>query len=397
MPAPPGPRNILFLNHNSRGVGTFYRCWHLARQLARSGLRVTLVTGSPNRRILARSSSEDGVLITETPNLLTNMYALGSGYGAIGIPYRVVYSLRQRFDLIHAFDHKPNVLLPAVLRSKMKETPLVADWSDWWGQTTDGTGLQERKAKPVVRLETFMEEYIHTEADWVTTISTGLRQRAVSLGIPPDRISCIPSGAPDDLIMPLDKTHCRAELQISPGTFLLGYVGIGIEDLEMMADALLLLRRLRKNLKLGIVGPVETVTQLNEPALREGITWFGRIPFHRLSLYLGACDAFVLPMRDSTVNRNRWPNKFGDYIAAGRPVLCSNVGDVARIVESERCGLVWNDGSDLISAIESLVDDPGLANELGARARYVAEHELSWEALARQFVAVYRNMWGGAI
>jgi len=391
------PRNILLLNHNSRGVGTFYRCWHLARQLARSGRRVTLVTVSPNRRILPQSSAEDGVWIVETPNLLTNMYALGSGYGAIGIPYRIVNSLRQPFDVVHAFDHKPNVLLPAILLSRMKETSLVADWSDWWGRTADGSGLQERRAKAVVRLEEFMEEYIHSEADWVTTISTGLRERAISSGIPSERISCIPSGAPSDLILPLDKTSCRKELQISRATFLLGFVGIGIEDLEMMADALLLVRRLRKNVRLGIIGPAETKTELNEPALREGITWFGRIPFHRLSLYLGACDAFVLPMRNNTANRTRWPNKFGDYIAAGRPVLCSNVGDVARIVESERCGLVWNDGSDLISAIESLVDDPGLANELGARARYVAEHELSWEALARQFVAVYRNMWGGAI
>jgi glycosyltransferase involved in cell wall biosynthesis len=320
------------------------------------------------------------------------MYALGSGYGAIGIPYRIVYSLRQQFDLIHAFDHKPNVLLPAILHNKMKQTPLVADWSDWWGRTADGSGLQEHKTRPVVGLETFMEEYIHAEADWVTTISTGLRQRAISLGIPPGRISCIPSGAPDDLIVPLDKASCREELQISPTAFLVGYVGIGIEDLEMIADALLLLRKARREVSLGIIGPIGENTRLDEPQLREAIVPFGRVPFHKLPLYLGACDAYVLPMRNSVVNRTRWPNKFGDYLAGGRPVLCSNVGDVATIVRSEECGFVWNNIHELCQGIEILMEDASLASRMGERARQLAEGRLSWQRLASEFAEVYRKV-----
>ena len=118
---------------------------------------------------------------------------------------------------------------------------------------------------------------------------------------------------------------------------------------------------------------------------------FGRIPFDQLPLYLGASDAFVLPLRDTVVNRTRWPNKFGDYIAAGRPILCSNVGDVARIVEEERCGVVWSDLAEFIDGAKALIDNQPAADAIGAAARRVAEGRLSWSSLALQFLSVYQH------
>jgi glycosyltransferase involved in cell wall biosynthesis len=340
---------------------------------------------------------EEGVQVTETPNLLTLMYALGSGYGAIGIPYRILYTLGNRFDLVHSFDQKPNVLLPAIFRAKLKNTPLVADWSDWWGSTSDGTGLQERKMKPVVKLETSMEEFIHREADWVTTISTGLMARAVSLGIPSGRVSWIPSGAPSDVIRPLDRAQCRERLGISPSVFLLSHLGMGEEDLSMVLPALSAARHKRPEIRLGVIGPVGDPAAFERPELRESVVLFGRVPFDQLSIYLGASDAFVLPLQDTVVNRTRWPNKFGDYISAGRPVLCSPVSDVARYVESGKCGILWRDSSELASSIEFLMDNPAEASQMGQRARMLAEGELSWDTLAERFAAVYRGTIGDEV
>jgi len=386
-------KRILFLNHNDRGVGTYHRCWHLARHLAKSGFHVSLLTVSPKRRVWPQSSQDEGVEVTETPNLLTLMYALGSGYGAIGIPYRILYSLRNPFDLVHSFDHKPNVLLPAIFRTKLKNTPLVADWSDWWGFTSDGSGLQEGKVRPVVRLETAMEEFIHREADRVTTISTGLMARSLSLGIPADRVTWIPSGAPSDVIHPLDKVSSKERLGLSPSAFLLTHLGMGEErNLSMVLPALSTVRKRRPEVRLGVIGPLRKPGALGQPGLKRNLVLFGRIPFEQLPVYLGASDAFVLPLEDTVVNWTRWPNKFGDYIAAGRPVLCSNVGDVATFVREEGCGLVWKDTAELIDAIERLMDDPDLALRMGERARQLSEGRLSWSQIASQFVGVYSRI-----
>ena len=379
------------LNHNLRGVGTFYRCWHLAKELVRSGHEVLVFTVSPDRRVLPRVSIQDGLTIVETPNLLDLVNGLGTSYGVLGIPLRMLVAARRRADVIHAFDHKPNVFLPAMLARAFSGSPLVVDWADWWGFAPDGSGIEEWRGWPVTHLENVMEESIHKRADQVTTISTGLRDRALSLGIPSSKVRWIPSGAPIESIQPLDKLRCKEELGLPPSTFLIGFVGSGANDLDLVMPALTLLRRERPTIRLGLVGTSPRFTGVLGSESREMTISFGPIPFTRLPTYLGACDAFVLPLRDNVYNRTRWPNKFGDYLAAGRPVLCSDVGDVADIVRSRNCGFVWGDPTDFVVAVETLVDDEALMAEMGGRAREVAETRLSWPKLASEFLEVYRH------
>lgn len=380
---------ILMLNHNLSGEGSFYRCWHLAGRLSSRGMSVTLMTVSPTRRVSPHLETKDGVSILETPNLLNLVYGVGSGYGVLGIPYRLFASLRGRFDVVHAFDHRPNVALPSLVYRRLRKVPLVADWADWWGYTSDGSGLQENRAWPIIRLENALEEYVHTTADYVTTISSGLRNRALALGIPPNRVRWIPSGAPCDEIRPLDQESCRRHLGISVSHFLLGYVGSGVGDLEIVLPVLRRLQKSDPGIRLAVIGPADIFRTLARPEMHGGVIFFDRVPFLDLPTYLGACDAFLLPLRNTVFNRTRWPNKFGDYLAAGRPILCSDVGDAARIVRSQGCGVVWKDLEELHSGVDEIRHDKDLADVMGGRARETAESRVNWDDLAGDFAALY--------
>ena len=373
------------LNDNLRGEGSFYRCWHLARALVRAGHEVCLITVSRNRRILPREDHSGGLRLIESPNLLDLVYGLGPGYGIVGIPYRMITAVRNRFDIVHAFESSPNVLLPGMFSRALNRHPLVVDWSDWWGFSQDGSGLHERRHWPAPQLANAMEEFFHRKADWVTTISTGLKDRAVSLGIPSDRVRWIPSGAPADTITPMDMNLCRRELGIPSSTYLIGYVGSQVGDVEILSPALHMLRQAHPHVKIGAIGPPPS-------ALRDfhgAAIPFGPVPFSRLPVFLGACNSFALPLRDTVFNRTRWPNKFGDYLAAGRPILCSNVGDVARIVESEGCGVVWTDLSEFVDGVELLMDSKESTDAMARASRDVAEGRLSWERLSAEFLELY--------
>lgn len=378
---------VLMLNGDIRGVASFWRCWHLGTELVRIGHKVTLLTVSATRRALPRTELSDGFTLIESPNLLDLVYGVGPGYGLLGLPYRMMKVSRRGFDLVHAFEHKPNVLLPAVFSRALNNCPLVADWADWWGLTSDGSGSQEGRHWPVPIFETALEEFMHRRAERVTTISAGLRDRALSLGIPASRVHHIPSGAPTEAIHPMDKGLCRRELGISPSPFLLGYVGSDDRDLDLLAPGLSAHRPGRPTIRLAIAGPKPPPAV----AAADGVLPFGRLPFSRLEIFMGACDALVLPQRDNVFNRARWPNKFGDYLAAGRPILCSRVGDVARIVEEEGCGLTWRDTSEFLDGVDRLIEDAPGAERMGAAARRVAEGRLSWRNLALQFLSVYRS------
>ena len=392
MPAQQDSLRFLMLNHNRQGVGSFYRCWHLARGLSDLGHRVTIVTVSPTHRLRPTVSRQRGLMIIETPNLLDLVYGVGSGFGILGIPYRAVLAARAEFDVVHAFDHKPNVLIPALLGSTLNDVPWIADWADWWGFTRDGSGLQERRRWPIPQMENAAEEFAHRRADWVTTISTGLRERAISLAIPPERATWIPSGAPSDLIQPEEKGSCRRALELPADSFLLGYVGSEMGDVDLLIPFVRSLRAKHSAVRLALIGPKYRHGRLSDAEARGDIINFGGVPFSKLSTYLGACDAFILPLRDTVFNRTRWPNKFGDYLAAGRPILSSDVGDVARIVAEEQCGMVWRDLQDLSDAAVTLLEDDSVSQEMGARARQVAENRLSWRTLVPQFVSVYRQL-----
>lgn len=389
MSPPTNPFRILLLNDNIRGVGSFYRCWHLARELVRLGHEVCLVTVSPDRRLIPRREVIDGVKLVESPNLLDLVYGLGPGYGVVGIPYRVAALAKDGFDVVHTFESRPNVVVPATVLRAMEGVPLIVDWADWYGFTRDGSGLHERRRWPVPWWENALEEFAHRRADWVTTISSGLRDRAIALGISADRIRWIPSGAPDETIRSLDIVACRRELGIPIETFLVGFVGSQVGDLEMVFPGLRTLRRNHPQVMLGVIGP--STPDLRASGLRDAIVPFGPVPFQRLPIYLGACNAFILPLRGTVFNRTRWPNKLGDYLAAGRPVLCSDVGDVARIVQEEGCGIVWKDLADLVHGVESLIDDSATANFMGGESRRVAEGRLSWRAITQEFLRVYQD------
>lgn len=48
--------------------------------------------------------------------------------------------------------------------------------------------------------------------------------------------------------------------------------------------------------------------------------------------YLSVADAFLIPMKDNPVNQARWPRKICEYMTAGRPTICTRVGDIAELI-----------------------------------------------------------------
>ena len=73
----------------------------------------------------------------------------------------------------------------------------------------------------------------------------------------------------------------------------------------------------------------------------DGRLWqTGYVPDHQAATYLACADVMCMPMTDTAANRGRLPNKLLDYMAAGRPVVASPVGDVKLIVQNYGIGLL---------------------------------------------------------
>jgi len=80
-------------------------------------------------------------------------------------------------------------------------------------------------------------------------------------------------------------------------------------------------------------------------------------------------------------------------MAAGVPVIASNVGGIPEIVEHERTGLLIENSPEAIaSAVRRLRDDRALAQSLAAEARRRVEQRFSVDRMVTDTIAVYEAL-----
>lgn len=377
---------LLFLNHNYRDGGTFYRAMPMAEQVAAQGHHVTLMTVSRKNCWRVTWSTVNDVQLVETSNW--GQDNSGEGYGLPDNIYRFIHALSHRYDIIHMFDHKPNATI-AGLAGRLRGARLIADWADWWGGPGGINDIPKRRVPAVGAFEQWWEEQSKRWADGVVTISTVLQQRAIALGIPPERVLYLPTGAPVERIRPIDRATARLELGIPVEQQIIGFIGMGQGDLEIVMNAI----RSLPEVCLMVIGAKNPVVwaQAETIGVADRLWQTGFVPDEQVGLYLACADLMCLPMSDRAANRGRLPNKLLDYMAAGRPTVANPIGDIKTILERHPVGLLAQE-HEFGAAIARLLSDRSLADALGAHARYVAEEVFSWRRLTPQLLEFYQQI-----
>jgi glycosyltransferase involved in cell wall biosynthesis len=93
------------------------------------------------------------------------------------------------------------------------------------------------------------------------------------------------------------------------------------------------------------------------------------IPFERVPSVLNSAGVIVIPQKHAAGSVGQLPAKLIDAMAAGRPIVSTAVGDIPKWL-ANGAGLVVppNDPPALARAIQSLLDQPEKANNLGRQA-----------------------------
>jgi glycosyltransferase involved in cell wall biosynthesis len=228
----------------------------------------------------------------------------------------------------------------------------------------------------------------------LTVISSFLERCALRLGADRRNVLRLPSGAPIDAIVPRDKEESRARLglEINPGTVAIVYTA------NYHHDENFILRSVRAALDrtgdsrflVFAVSPPFTPGNLVKHGVADVVHEVGRRPFSEMPSWLGAADLLLLPYPDTVFNRSRWPNKIGDYLAAGRPTVTNRTGDFVELFRTREIGITAGSSPE---AYGQAIADAILARDRwgawGATARKLAEDELSWEHLAKELEAFW--------
>lgn len=378
--AQPGALRICMLLHKDVSHDTRVR--REAAALAEAGHEVTVVHLPPP------GAASNGLPFALQPATLKrgrNRLPHGARLGAEAARL-ALGAVASRPDAIHA--HDAAMLLPGLLAARRSGAKLVYDSHEL------ATGVPYRGgAWPAV--VTAAERLGTPRADATITVSDGIAARLSAryrLRRPPAVVRNLPDLPPPGASPARD---LRRDLGIGDAPLVLhqGAVAPG-RGCEILLAALGLLPDVHV-LFLGAAGP--HAERLRALAVERGVAerthLLGPVSPATLLSHTAQADVGVSLLQDNCENhRLALPNKLFEYVAAGLPVVVSDLPEAARLVRQRgigRCAVPDDPGSVAAALGETLArqDDEVLRRRLANAAS-----ELSWKTEKRRLLDLYESL-----
>jgi glycosyltransferase involved in cell wall biosynthesis len=167
-------------------------------------------------------------------------------------------------------------------------------------------------------------------------------------------------------------------------------------NLEVLVDAMRYVQH--PDVVLVVLGEGLLLHRLQQIARQEGLK--GRVFFHAAvpqGALLGltaAAEAGVIPYQSTCLNNHYCtPNKLFEFIAAGLPILATDLPEIRRIVEGHGIGLVGDTSSPrkLAALMDDFFSDTQRLAAWKARAA-VARQSICWEQEEKKLAEIYEGL-----
>lgn len=305
-----------------------------------------------------------------------------------------VVDLAKDFDVIHFQKCFASAFIPAVWAAWKWNKPLHYDWDD-----NESLILRQIRGLPpgFFSQAHFFERRIPTYVDTISVASDGLWEECVELGFPEERMRKVPVGADLAAFDPNrtgDNVRYGAPLAIGKRP-LVSYIGQleGAAYASLFVSAVALLVDRYPDTVWMVVGGGHMLTHLEEQAFRlnlsHRIVFTDYMPSQSIPDILAATDIAVACFSDERFVRCKSPLKVAEYLAAGKAIVASNVGEVPWMTGGAAELVQPGSVEDLARGIAALLDDPQRRKELGKKARERAVKEVNWKRSAEILAELY--------
>jgi glycosyltransferase involved in cell wall biosynthesis len=244
---------------------------------------------------------------------------------------------------------------------------------------------------------TNVERALARQTTRLVAVSPEVRDDLVELGVaPPGRFTVIRLGIDLDRRIAegtADGASLRRLFGVPDGTFVVGWIGrmTAIKHLPDVLAAFAALRARGIDATLCLVGDGPDREAVEERAHMLGIarhTLF--VGYQRdVAPYYGLFDVLLLPSGNEGT-----PVVAIESLAAGTPVVATDVGGVPDVVENGRSGFLTRVGdiNGIVDALERLARDPDLRDELGQAGRERTIPRYRVDRLVDDVDALYREL-----
>lgn len=305
----------------------------------------------------------------------------------------LIRRLAQDSDIIHLQKCFAATALPVLWTCRLLNKPFHYDWDDY--ETAIARIVEKRRLS---RWQlAFYERILPRYASTMTYASRAIQGRAIQMGFPSERMWHLPVGADLERFTPeIRSKEILRTWNLDPQKLTVLYIG----QLEGAANAHLLIQAapvvIEKcpNAQFVIVGGGEQEEALREEAgrspARDSICMTGYIDSDFIPEIVGAADICVACFEDNPASRAKSPLKIAEYLASGKPIVASRVGEVDWMIEG--CGIAVEPGSEtaIAEGILAYAAAPERRENDGRNARWRAEKHFSWEQGTEALEKAYR-------
>lgn len=234
-------------------------------------------------------------------------------------------------------------------------------------------------------------------SDTIICPSNVTRDYIASLGLNRKLVTVIPNGvSPSDFpVTPLPIRDGREPVLLYIGT-LADWQGLDIvikalpKILEQQPVKLRILGRGRSRQRKMLA------KQIRKLGLDEYVLVQPAVPHHEIPAVIASADLCVAPLglNDRNVTQGACPIKVLEYMAAGRPLLASNMPIVRELVREDVDGLLFspNDPDDLARQANQLLKDMELSKRLAESAAGYVREKFTWHESQKKLLKVYEKL-----
>jgi glycosyltransferase involved in cell wall biosynthesis len=378
------PLRIHFLTQYISQTGTYFRFHNLAVGLAKLGQQVTVFGGELNTSSKERVETHDGIKYHIIPEY-KGMSVFGSCHPLTAL--RRCFFDYPACDVAHLFQPYPGAALPWMWALRKKTKLMFYDWDDLYKGGLMNGETRVFRDYWTEKWVTYLEQRLPKTSNHVTTCSQFLARMATERKAL--KVSVIPNGFWPFAIP--EKRAARESLGLDPEAVYVGFMGRTVNELSWCLEALGRNAQRHEKLRFALCGPtIETLKKAAPDVLRR-VDYLGSLPPLKTREFAAAIDLGLLPLEDNQFNQSRFPIKYAEYMAAGTPVLCSDVGECAQlfdnlpwILKAGKTKSQWLDSFD--RALAMLTNGQVAPVDVS-----LMEKSLSWDSISRSLLSIYSS------
>lgn len=306
-----------------------------------------------------------------------------------------------RPDVIYVMDTAYTGVLAGYTAKKRLGCQLITDTGDVAFELARSAGTYSPTQLALIR---WIEGLATRESDYLIVRGSYHKDWLTERGI--GSVEFVPDGVDTATAEPVDAAEFKRELGLERARLVVGLIGTmdwsarhrmcyGWDIVEALAFT--------RDLPISalLVGDGDGRAILEERARELGVidrvVFTGRVRYEELPRYLSAMDACVSTQSNDLVGMVRTTGKLPLYLAFGKYVIATDVGEARRVLPGIGCLLPYEGVRDdthparLAARLRELLDRPERLN-VAEKARTVARENFDYPMLARRVEKVCRDL-----